>query len=76
MPRRKIALIGGGQIGGTLAHLVALLTALSTLAIALVLALLIGAIAQALLAPDHIGHFFQRLHFGALIALLTLLARS
>src|SRR3954463_16685860 len=24
MPRRKIALIGGGQIGGTLAHLVAL----------------------------------------------------
>ena len=24
MPRKKIALIGGGQIGGTLAHLVAL----------------------------------------------------
>src|SRR5499433_2556739 len=24
MPRRKIALIGGGQIGGTLAHLIAL----------------------------------------------------
>ena len=24
MPRRKIALIGGGQIGGTLAHLVAI----------------------------------------------------